>query len=310
MVYHHHFKTWMLYNGIDPEKVGTMSNEQLEEIIAKSPYHKALSNDVDWVEKVNMQGRMQKWIDHSISVTVNLPNEVTEDLVNDVYIAAWKAGCKGCTIYRDGSRSGVLVTLDEKEKEQEPQKKENHAPKRPKYLDCDVIRFMNKGEKWIGFVGLFDGSPYEVFTGRADAMNVPHSATTGRIRKTKVDQIVDGEKSKVSKYDFLYIDHTGAEIECEWLNTTFNAEYFNYAKLISGILRHRMPLPNVVNVIQSLTIDDNIISTWKNGVARMIKRYIPDGTEATDKKCQDCGSDSVIYQEGCLRCANCGSSKC
>ena len=308
MVFHHHFKTWMLFNGIDPEKFAAMSTEDQNEVIKQSPYYGALSNDVDWVEKVKMQGAMQKWIDHSISVTVNLPNEVTEDLVHDVYVAAWKAGCKGCTIYRDGSRSGVLISMDEK-KDEEVSKKDNHAPKRPKHLDCDVIRFMNKGEKWIGFVGLMDGRPYEVFTGKADAMNVPHSCETGRIRKTKVDGEMFGEKCKVSKYDFLYIDHTGAEVECEWLNTTFNEEYFNYAKLISGILRHKMPLPSVVSVIQGLNIDNLLISTWKNGIVRMIKRYITDGT-TIDKACGACGMDALIYQDGCVSCSNCGNSKC
>jgi ribonucleoside-diphosphate reductase alpha chain len=308
MVYHPHFKTWMLYNGIDPEKVSSMTSQELDAVIAQSPYYKAMSNDVDWVEKVKMQGAMQKWIDHSISVTVNLPNDVTEELVNDVYVAAWRAGCKGCTIYRDGSRSGVLISADKKEETLAPAG-DNHAPKRPKFLDCDVIRFMNKGEKWIGFVGLYDGRPYEMFTGRADAMKVPHSVEVGRIRKTKVDPTPGDDKTKVSKYDFLYIDHTGTEIECEWLNKAFNKEYWNYAKLVSGLLRHKMPLPNVVDLITSLNLDDDVISTWKNGVVRMIKRYIIDGT-TTDKTCQNCGSDSVVYQEGCLKCTSCGSSKC
>lgn len=308
MVFHHHFKTWMLYNGIDPEKFAAMSSEDQAEVIKQSPYFGALSNDVDWVEKVKMQGAMQKWIDHSISVTVNLPNEVTEELVHDVYVAAWKAGCKGCTIYRDGSRSGVLISMDDKE--DTVTKKDNHAPKRPKHLDCDVLRFMNKGEKWIGFVGLMDGRPYEVFTGKADAMSVPHSCETGRIRKTKVDGEMNGEKCKVSKYDFIYTDHTGTEVECEWLNTTFNEEYWNYAKLISGVLRHKMPLPYVVDLISSLNIDNAVISTWKGGVARMIKKYIEDGTDAKDKECKECGADAIVYQEGCLKCTNCGSSKC
>jgi len=308
MVYHHHFKTWMLYNGIDPDKVVNMSTEELNAIIEQSPYYKAMANDVDWVEKVKMQGAMQKWIDHSISVTVNLPNNVTEELVNDVYVAAWKAGCKGCTIYRDGSRSGVLISADAPA--EESIKKDNNAPKRPKFLNCDVIRFMNKGEKWIGFVGLLDDRPYEVFTGKADSMNVPHSCENGRVRKTKVDGEQFGEKCKISKYDFLYTDHTGSEVECEWLNTAFNEEYFNYAKLISGVLRHKMPLPYVISLITSLNIDDDVISTWKNGVARMIKKYIVDGTVASDKTCKSCGSDTVIYQEGCLICTSCASSKC
>lgn len=302
MVYHHHFKTWMLYNGIDPEQVSKMNPTQLEEIIARSPYYKALSNDVDWVEKVRMQGRIQKWIDHSISVTVNLPNEATEELVKQVYLTAWQEGCKGCTIYRDGSRSGVLIAVEEPKKADKKYVNDNNAPKRPKYLDCDVIRFMNKGEKWIGFVGLFDGRPYEVFTGNADKMKIPHSIEAGKIRKTKID----GQ----SKYDFIYVDKDGNEVVEEWLNHAFNKEYWNYAKLISGVLRHGMPLPYVVDLIASLNLDDDVITTWKGGVARMIKRYIPDGTAATDKKCKDCGSESVVFQEGCLKCTNCGSSKC
>lgn len=309
MVFHHHFKTWMLYNGIDPAKVAEMSTDELNELIAKSPYHGAMSNDVDWVEKVRMQGAIQKWIDHSISVTVNLPNDVDEALVNDVYVTAWKSGCKGCTIYRDGCRSGVLISADEKKEEEVYSEGDNHAPKRPKYLECDVIRFMNKGENWIGFVGLYDGRPYEFFTGAVEAMSVPHSIEKGRIRKTKVTEERDGESVRVSKYDLLYVDHKGEEIEIEWLNHKFNSEYWNYAKLISGVLRHKMPLPYVVDLIKSLNIDDDVISTWKNGVARMIKRYIKDGTKAKSL-CQNCGSESIVYQEGCLICLDCGSSKC
>lgn len=303
IVFHHHFKTWMLYNGINPEEVSKMNMDELNELIAKSPYYKAMANDVDWVEKVKMQGKMQKWIDHSISVTVNLPNNVTEELVNDVYVTAWKFGCKGCTIYRDGCRSGVLVNIEEKKTEDQPKHKEHHAPKRPKYLKCDVIRFMNKGEKWIGFVGLYEGRPYEVFTGTADSMKIPHYVEAGEVRKTKTD---DG-----SKYDFIYKDSDNKEVVEEWLNRTFNKQYWNYAKLISGILRHGMALPFVVDLIASLNIeDDDIITTWKSGVARMIKKYIVDGTAATDKKCKECSSESVVYQEGCLVCKSCGSSKC
>jgi len=250
-----------------------------------------------------MQGRIQKWIDHSISVTVNLPEHVTEELVHDVYVTAWKSGCKGCTIYRDNCRSGVLVANTAPEKKDDKLVKDHHAPRRPKNLDCDVIRFMNKGEKWIGFVGLYEGRPYEVFTGKADAMKVPYSIEKGKIRKTKLDEIT-------KKYDFVYIGKDGEEVVEEWLNKAFDKEYWNYAKLLSGVLRHGMPLPFVVDMISSLNLDEQVITTWKGGVARMIKKYIPDGTVATDKKCKECQSDSVIYQEGCLTCKNCGSSKC
>lgn len=300
-VFHHHFKTWMIVNGYNPDAVAHMSTEELNKVIEKSPYYKAMANDVDWVEKVNMQGAIQKWIDHSISVTVNLPNHVTEELVNEVYVAAWKAGCKGCTIYRDGSRSGVLVEKKEKE-DDKPKAKDNNAPRRPKTLECDIHRFMNKGEQWIGFVGLYDGRPYEVFTGKADHIKVPGKVDLGRIRKTKTD---DG-----SKYDLIYLDKDGQEVTVEWLNKTFDPHYWNYAKMLSGILRHGMPLPYVVDLITSLNLDDEVITTWKGGIQRMVKKYIPDGTAATDKKCKDCHSESVVFQEGCLVCTNCGSSKC
>lgn len=301
-VFHHHFKTWMIVNGYDPDAVAKMSQEELNKIIEKSPYYKALSNDVDWVEKVRMQGKIQLWIDHSISVTVNLPNGVSEELVNDVYVTAWKSGCKGCTIYRDGSRSGVLVEKKDKKEDDKPKAKDNNAPRRPKNLDCDIHRFMNKGEQWIGFVGLFDGRPYEVFTGKAEDMKVPGKIESGKIRKSKTDQ--------GSKYDLVYTDKDGNEVVSEWLNKSFDPHYWNYAKMLSGILRHGMPLPYVVDLVTSLNLDDEVITTWKGGIARMIKKYIPDGTEATDKKCKECGAESVIYQEGCLRCTSCSSSKC
>lgn len=306
-VFHHHFVTWLRVNNYDVEAVAKMKKDDLEEVIKKSPYYKALSNDVDWLEKVRMQGRIQKWVDHSISVTVNLPQHVTPELVNNVYIEAWKSGCKGCTIYRDGSRSGVLI-----EKKEEPAAaynvKENHAPKRPKILKVDVQRFINKGEKWIGLIGVHPETnrPYEVFTGKADDMKIPIYVETGKIRKTKVGE---GEE-RISKYDFLYEDREGVEQIFEWVNRVFDKHYFNIAKLISGVLRHGMPLPFVVSLITSLNLDDELLTTWKAGVARMIKKYIPDGTHASDKQCKECGQDSVIYQEGCLVCKNCGSSKC
>ena len=308
LVFHNHFKTWIEASGLNYNEVSKMSDDKLNEVIKTSPYYKALSNDVDWVEKVKMQGAMQKWIDHSISVTVNLPNEVSEDLVNDVYVTAWKSGCKGCTVYRDGSRTGVLISLD---KPKEPIKNEdNHAPKRPKYLDCEIIRFVNKGERWIGFMGLYEGRPYEMFTGKEEELTIPFNVKTGVIRKTKVEKEQDGETFKVSKYDFLYPDQGNIEIEVEWLNRAFNKDYWNYAKLISGVLRHKMPLPYVVDLISSLTLEDDLISTWKNGVARMIKKYIQNGTEVKYRLCKECGGESLIYQEGCLICSGCGSSKC
>jgi ribonucleoside-diphosphate reductase alpha chain len=298
-VFHHHFVTWLQVNGYDPEEVAKLRKEELDAIIEKSPYFKALSNDVDWVEKVRMQGRIQKWIDHSISVTVNLPNSATVELVNDVYVESWRSGCKGCTIYRDGSRSGVLIEKKDKEEVKQAYK-DSHAPKRPKVLDCDVVRFTNKGEKWIGFVGLLDGRPYEIFSGPA-VMDLPAYVETGRIKKTKTDE--------GGKYDFLYSDKDGNEQTIEWLNKTFNEEYWNYAKLISGVLRHGMPLPYVVELVNSLHLDDEVLTTWKGGIARMVKKYIPDGV-VSDKDCKECGSKSVVYQEGCLTCKNCGSSKC
>lgn len=300
-VFHHHFITWLKVNGYDVDTVAKMKKEELDEIIKKSPYHKALSNDVNWVEKVRMQGKIQKWIDHSISVTVNLPNDATVQLVNDVYIESWRSGCKGCTIYRDGSRSGVLI--EKKDKKEEDEKliyKENHAPKRPKLLDCDVVRFTNRGEKWIGFVGILEGRPYEIFSGPA-VMDLPTNIESGKTKKSKTEE--------GSKYDFIYFDKEGVEHSINDLNKTFNKEYWNYAKLISGVLRHGMPLPYVVELISSLNLDDEVLTTWKGGVARMIKKYIPDGIQS-DKACKECGSKSLVYQEGCLSCKNCGSSKC
>jgi ribonucleoside-diphosphate reductase alpha chain len=319
-VFHHHFATWLSVNGYNVDEVSKMNNEDLAKIVEKSPYNKALSNDVDWLEKVRMQGRIQKWIDHSISVTVNLPNNVDTALVGEVYKEAWLAGCKGCTIYRDGSRTGVLI-----ERKDEAEKKlygENlvdgflHAAKRPKDVQADVQRFTNKGEKWIGIIGLYDGvpgklkgnqRPYEAFTGIAGDMEIPSYVETGIVRKSKV-KVEDGNKT--SKYDFVYTDKAGDEVVVEWINRTFNKEYWNYAKMVSGVLRHRMPLPYVVDLISSLNLDDEVLTTWKAGVARMVKRYIPDGTAASDKNCKECGSDSVVYQEGCLSCKSCGSSKC
>ena len=305
-VFHHHFVTWLTVKGYDVEAVSKLGKEELNEIIKLSPYYGALSNDIDYVEKVKMQGEIQKWIDHSISVTVNLPNDVSVGLVSEVYKQAWLAGCKGCTIYRDGSRTGVLI---EKKEEVVVPYAENHAPKRPRVLTCDVHRFVNKGERWIGLVGLYtppnsiQSHPYEVFTGPAEDMKIPPYVTTGKIPKSKTEG--DG-----SKYDFTYVDKDGETQSIEWLNRAFDKQYWNLSKLISGVLRHRMPLPYVVDLISSLNLDDEVLTTWKGGVARMVKKYIADGTAASDKKCKECGSEGVVYQEGCLSCKNCGSSKC
>lgn len=288
VVYHPKLKTWMDVTGETDE--------------SKSPYAGSTAPEIDWVRRVEMQAIIQKYITHSISSTINLPNDVSVDKVGEIYLKSWEMGLKGITVYRDGSRSGVLVANETKKEAVAAGIYENNAPKRPKGLDCDVIRFTNKGEKWIGFVGLFEGRPYEVFTGKADDMKIPYYVEVGKIRKTKTD---DG-----SKYDFVYMDKDNAEVVEEWLNKTFDKHYWNYAKMLSGILRHGMPLPYVVDLINSLNLDDDLITTWKNGISRMIKKYIPDGTEATDKQCKQCKSESVIYQEGCLVCNNCGSSKC
>lgn len=287
-VYHPKLKMWMDITG------------EVDEL--KSPYQGSTAPEIDWIQRVQIQSIIQKYITHSISSTINLPNDVSIEKVGDIYMKSWEMGLKGITVYRDGSRSGVLISNEPKKETY----KETNAPKRPKSLDCDIIRFTNKGEKWIGFVGVFDGRPYEVFTGRADSYSIldteiPSSIESGQMRRSKID----GQ----SKYDFIYNDKGEEKIQ-EWINKAFNNHYWNYARMISGVLRHGMPLPYVVDLINTLNLDDEVITTWKNGVARMIKKYIPNGTEATDKKCKDCSSESVIYQEGCLVCNNCGSSKC
>jgi ribonucleoside-diphosphate reductase alpha chain len=289
VVYHPKLKMWMEVTGETDE--------------TKSPYAGSTAPEIDWVKRVEMQAVIQKYITHSISSTINLPNDVSVEKVGEIYMKSWEMGLKGITVYRDGSRSGVLVANDKKDETAATKIYENNAPKRPKSLDCDVIRFTNKGEKWIGFVGLFEGRPYEVFTGKADDMKIPYYVEEGKIRKTKTDK-------EGSKYDFVYTDKDKVEVVEEWLNKTFDKHYWNYAKMLSGILRHGMPLPYVVDLINSLNLDNDLITTWKNGISRMIKKYIPDGTEATDKQCKQCKSESVIYQEGCLVCNNCGSSKC
>lgn len=306
IVYHHHFLTWMKANGYDTDKKYTQ--EEIDALVAQSPYYKATSNDVDWLMKVKMQGRIQKWVDHSISVTINLPNNVDEDLVNRLYVEAWRSGCKGCTVYRDGSRSGVLISAknDKKKEEPAPFKRPEIVEVRPKVLECDVVRFQNNKDKWVAFVGLLDGHPYEIFTGLQDddeGIVLPKSVTHGRIIKN-IDE--NGNK----RYDFQFENRRGYKMTVEGLSERFNKEYWNYAKLISGVLRWRMPIEKVIKLVESLQLDSENINTWKNGVARALKKYVIDGTEAKGMKCPNCGQETLVYQEGCLICKTCGSSRC
>ncbi len=307
IVYHHHFLTWMRANGIDTERRYTQ--EEIDELVARSPYYLATANDVDWLMKVRMQGEIQKWVDHSISVTVNLPNAVDEALVDRLYVEAWKSGCKGCTIYRDGSRAGVMVSV-KKKKEDKGAKLQTLSPvveRRPEVLECDVVRFQNNKEKWVAFVGLLDGRPYEIFTGLQDdeeGIVLPKTVTKGRI--VKHVNAEDGTK----RYDFQFENKRGYKTTVEGLSEKFNKEYWNYAKLISGVLRYRMPLENVIKLVDSLQLESENINTWKVGVARALKKYITDGTEAKGLKCPNCGHEALVYQEGCLICKHCGSSRC
>jgi ribonucleoside-diphosphate reductase alpha chain len=305
IVFHHKFVTWMEANGYDPSKKYTQ--DEVDELVEKSPYHKATSNDVDWLMKVKMQGRIQKWVDHSISVTINLPSEVDEDLVNRLYVEAWKSGCKGCTVYRDGSRSGVLISAkSDKKTELPPCKPPTVVEVRPPVLEADVVRFQNNKEKWVALVGLLDGYPYEIFTGLQDddeGIFIPKSVTTGRIVKN-IDE--NGNK----RYDFQFENKRGYKMTIEGLSEKFNKEYWNYAKLISGVLRYRMPIEQVIKLVSSLELDSQSINTWKNGVERALKKYVQDGTVAKGKKCPNCGSETLVYQEGCLICTTCGSSRC
>ena len=304
IVFHHKFVTWMEANGYDP--TARYSQEEIDEMVAKSPYYKATSNDVDWLMKVKMQGRIQKWVDHSISVTINLPNDVDEDLINQLYIEAWKSGCKGCTVYRDGSRSGVLVAATPKSKEVPTCKPPVVVETRPRVLEADVVRFQNNKEKWVALVGLLDGRPYEIFTGLQDddeGIFIPKSVTNGRIVKN-VDE--NGNK----RYDFQFENKRGYKMTIEGLSEKFNKEYWNYAKLISGVLRYRMPIDQVIKLVSSLQLDSENINTWKNGVERALKKYVQDGALAKGQKCPNCGQETLVYQEGCLICTNCGTSRC
>jgi len=301
IVFHHKFAEWMKTNGYDPEKY--YNDEEIDRLVAESPYYKATSNDIDWVAKVRMQGEVQKWVDHSISVTVNLPSDVTEELVGKLYVEAWKSGCKGCTVYRDGSRAGVLVS--NKDKKQAGALANEMPAKRPMELDADVVRFQNNKEKWIAFIGLYNGRPYEIFTGIADdeeGIMLPKAVTEGKIVKHYDEQ---GN----SRYDFQFQNKRGFKTTVEGLSYKFDKEYWNYAKLISGVLRHGMPVHQAVELVASMEFDNENINTWKNGVERALKKYIPNGTEATGEKCEHCGAP-LVYQEGCLICKDCGYSKC
>ena len=302
VVFHHKFITWMQTNNIEVRD--NYTPEEIDEIIEKSPYYKATSNDIDWLQKVRMQGRIQKWVDHSISVTINLPNDVSEELVNKLYVEAWKSGCKGCTVYRDGSRSGVLISTKKEEK-----KETQIAPivtERPLELEADVVKFQNNKEKWIAFIGLKDGLPYEIFTGLADdedGILLPKNITKGKIIKQ-----FDAEGNK--RYDFQFVNKRGYKTTIEGLSEKFNPEYWNYAKLISGVLRYKMPMDQVIKLISGLELNSESINTWKNGVERALKKYLPNGTKAKGQTCPNCGQETLIYQEGCLICTSCGTSKC
>ena len=306
IVFHHKFVTWMQANGYSASKKYTQ--EEVEELVAKSPYYKATSNDVDWLQKVRMQGRIQKWVDHSISVTINLPNDVSEELVDSLYVEAWRCGCKGCTVYRDGSRSGVLIATDKKKKKEDCNCMQPPVivSTRPRELDADVVKFQNNREKWIAFVGLLNGRPYEIFTGLADddeGIMLPKNVSKGTIIKSYDE---DGNKH----YDFQFKNKRGYKMTIEGLDGKFNPEYWNYAKLISGVLRYGMPIDQVIKLVQGMELNSESINTWKNGVERALKKYLPNGMEAKGQKCPNCGLETLIYQEGCLICTNCGASKC
>lgn len=305
IVFHHKFVTWMMANGYSTIKRYTQ--EEIDELVAKSPYYKATSNDVDWLQKVRMQGRIQKWVDHSISVTINLPSNVSEDLVNELYIEAWRCGCKGCTVYRDGSRSGVLIAADNKKKKKDDcMQPPVIVSTRPRELEADVVKFQNNKEKWIAFVGLLNGRPYEIFTGLADddeGIMLPKNVVKGSIIKSYDE---DGKKH----YDFQFKNKRGYKMTIEGLDGKFNPEYWNYAKLISGVLRYGMPIDQVIKLVQGMELNSESINTWKNGVERALKKYLPNGMAAKGQQCPNCGLETLVYQEGCLICTNCGASRC
>ena len=317
IVYHPKFLEWMRVNGIDDTKRYTQ--EEIDQLVAQSPYYKATANDVDWLMKVRMQGAIQKWVDHSISVTVNLPNDVDEALVNRLYVEAWRSGCKGCTIYRDGSRAGVMISVSKKSKKNDNEEKDTEKSQesvpckhptvtevRPQVLECDVVRFQNNKEKWVAFVGLLEGYPYEIFTGLQDdeeGIVLPKTVTKGKIIKNINE---DGSK----RYDFQFENKRGYKTTVEGLSEKFNPEYWNYAKLISGVLRYRMPIEHVIKLVSSLQLKSESINTWKNGVERALKKYVTDGTVAKGQTCPVCGQETLVYQEGCLICKNCGASRC
>jgi ribonucleoside-diphosphate reductase alpha chain len=314
-VFHHKFIDWYIAN--NPGMFNTRIEYQdhmagldksfVDELIEKSPYHKATSNDVDWVEKVRLQGAVQRWIDHSISVTLNIPNTSTLELVSDIYKEGWKSGCKGMTIYRDGSRSGVLISSDDssKNKKEEQDFGVSHAPKRPKTLDCDIVHFTNKGEKWIAFIGLLEGRPYEIFTGNLTKINLPSNIEKGEIAKHKGE---DG----VSNYDLYYYTGDGTRTFVCNIKDLFNSEFNDISRMVSAILRHGMPVGSAINLLASLNLDGDLINTWKNGVKRILKRYLKDEeiVEVKGKTCSNCGSINIMMIEGCETCAECGSSKC
>ena len=308
IVYHPKFLEWMKINGIEPRR--NYTQEEIDQLVARSPYAGATANDIDWLEKVRMQGAVQKWVDHSISVTINLPADVTEDVVNKLYVEAWRSGCKGCTVYRDGSRSGVLVSIEKKKSEpavvNAPSEIHPHVIKRPIELEADVVRFQNNKEKWIAFVGLMNNEPYEIFTGLADdddGIFCPKSVNHGKIIKA---MNADGSR----RYDFQFVNKRGYKTTIEGLSDKFNPEYWNYAKLISGVLRYGMPIAQVLKLVSGLELDSQSINTWKMGVERALKKYLPNGTQASGQKCPNCGCETLIYQEGCLICTSCGTSKC
>ncbi len=300
-VFHVPFKQWLKTKGYDPEQVDKLPEAELEKIIEQSPWHRASAADVDWVSKVHLQGRVQKWVDHSISVTVNVPEDATEDLIEKIYLTGWEVGCKGMTVYREGSRSGVL--LSDKKQEKKDIFAETSAPKRPQVLDAVVVTFMNNDERWVAVVGLYEGRPYEIFTGRAiDSFSILTQVSQGKVLKIK-----DHGKNR---YDFQYIDKGGYKVTIEGLSRTFDKEYWNYARLISGVLRHGMPLPYVVDMVENLHLESASLNNWKNGVLRALRKFIPDGTTPSHNTCPSCKTDNLVYQEGCLHCKNCGHSEC